>query len=836
MRIKHDSYNDTSSYVDMRKSRSFFAKDLIKKIALPFFIISIMAGVFFFFYSNSLNNQSTDGKIVLLTPRSNQPQKTKEETISRIKNGMAFYFNGEFSSYVKAQAEWIQAIEGDAGNKLAMSYLCLAYYALWPYTNKKSKDIKTVSRITKKINLIDPQGIYSSLCQIVYRLIYDQDQQVNSIISSSIEIAARYKHSENILPFFYYLKGQFYIDQQQHKTSLVALESAKTLLPEMVGIDIAFASAVTKQRKWSKALNIYSLILSKNPQHKLASLNKGVILYEHLRKKEEGIKIIESALSWKEPILPHHLAPVYLVLAKNALQQNNKEKFLEYGKKSYALDPTNKEFHQLLKKSGLNQAQQSKLKESTNVNSESLIQQGDQLEREGLFLKARSYYQKAFKADKNVSAAVKISKNLWKFGLIDGAISWLKKAISTDPTHIKSYILLSDYYAQLYDFDSASQILKTANTHSPNNTEILKGYALLLLKKDTPQLSMHYIKKALAIYESDVESYVILSQVHEASNEPNLSLSAIRKALEIDSNNQAVQIQYARAIGTIYGTESAVQHLTKFISQSQDKSQRYVDYILALSQFLYDKKKYYQARSILLNLDKLKEKPIKYHLLMGKIYLQHPSTLNKAYEELVTASVISPSDPKIMFYLSSTLLKTKQYDASKNYADKILKSYPRYPRIHYRLAEIFHAKGGIDNLKTAIEKIKTEQQLNPNMVDSYQLAGNIYYALEEYVLCARNFQKAIELTPDHSGFYVQVARCYRKSGDLDLAIQMLKAVSQHDKDGQIHNPDVYKEFGKIYELKKDYLQATKSYRQYLKSLPPGSKEGKEIERQIQKLQ
>ena len=121
------------------------------------------------------------------------------------------------------------------------------------------------------------------------------------------------------------------------------------------------------------------------------------------------------------------------------------------------------------------------------------------------------------------------------------------------------------------------------------------------------------------------------------------------------------------------------------------------------------------------------------------------------------------------------------------------------------------------------------------MVDSYELAGNIYYALKEYVLCARNFQKAIEFTPYHSIFYIQTALCYKKSGDLDLAIQMLKAVSQHDKSGTVHNPDVYKELGEVYELKRNYVQANRSYQQYLKLLPPGSDESKKVERKIQNL-
>ena len=707
VKVKHGSEKDTAFYVDMERSRPFLIKDLIKKVTLPLLVGAIMLGAFLFFYLPSTHNPSEENKVTLLSPRKGQPQKQKEETISRIKKGMSFYFDGGFSSYTKAQREWVQAIEGDMNNSLAMAYLCLAYYELWPYTRKQSKDIKMVSRITKKINRLDSMGIYSTLCQIVHRLIDGQEAELTkNIIASAIQSTAIHKHSENILPFFYYLKGQLYMNQQQYESALIALESAKTLVPKMIGVDMAIAEVTKKQNKWSQSLNIYSFILSNDPQHKVATLNKGVILYERLRKKTEGIKAIQSALSWKEPVLPHHLAPAYLVLAKNALQNKKQKEFLEYGKKSYALDPTNKEFHKLLKQSGLNQKEQIQLKKSASVNSQSLIQQGDQLEQEGLFLEARSHYQKAFEIDKNknATAALKMGKNLWKFGFINESISWLKKAIAADPTYIKPYILLSNYYGQLYDFENASQTLKVANTHFPNNVEVLKGYASLLLEKGSFKLSIHYVKKALSIYQSDIESYVILSKIHEKLEQPNQSLKAISKALEIDSQNQAVQIQYARAKGIVYGTESATKHLTKLVSRSQDQSQRYINYILAFSQFLYDKKKYHQARSILMNLSPLKEKPIQYHTLMGQIYLKQPSTMDKAYEELIAASVISPSDPKIMFYLSSVLLKTKQYDEAQQYINKILRLYPRYPRTHYRLAEIFYARGGKIIYKQRLKK------------------------------------------------------------------------------------------------------------------------------------
>ena len=45
-----------------------------------------------------------------------------------------------------------------------------------------------------------------------------------------------------------------------------------------------------------------------------------------------------------------------------------------------------------------------------------------------------------------------MGENLWNFGLTNEAIEWLKKAVIADPSYISSYVLMADYYSQIYDF------------------------------------------------------------------------------------------------------------------------------------------------------------------------------------------------------------------------------------------------------------------------------------------------------------------------------------------------------------------------------------------------
>ena len=206
--------------------------------------------------------------------------------------------------------------------------------------------------------------------------------------------------------------------------------------------------------------------------------------------------------------------------------------------------------------------------------------------------------------------------------------------------------------------------------------------------------------------------------------------------------------------------------------------------------------------------------------------------ISKAYEQFVDASSINPSAPLPLLYLGQLLSRTKQYSEARDYFKKILASYPRYPQIHYYIAKTFMLEGGKENLESALEEAQIETQINPNESLSFQLLGDIYDKLGKHTLCAQAFQKAIEIFPENSELYVRVAVCYRKSGELDLALRVLKSISEATKNkGRSSNPKVFREMGALYELKKDYHNATNSYSIYL-TLLPGADDRKQIEQRI----
>ena len=826
--VKISKKSKESSIIEMADVQSEISKSFIRRVLPPVFAgILIFGFIFFLFFGE---NDSLQEGVKLLLPRENQPVLPQEDIIIKIKKGMDFFLKDETTSYLKAQSEFVQAVEGDRKNKLAMAYLCLAYFELWPYSKKSSKNIQVISSIVRQINTVDQGGVYSALCRSVELLINENYERAGSFIQTSINELSKNKNPENVSIFFYYMKSLFHISELNDQQALISLEYVRTTYPKWVRPYIISGKILEKQNNLSESLKFYNSALKINPQHKTAALKKGVLTYKFLKKYKESETLIRRALSWPDKILPEDLAEAYFILFQLAQKNNDMEQATKYAEKSFILNPSSEELKKFLsqfknKKNGVIS--------SSQIKSRRLIEQGDQLEKEGRDLKARSYYKMAFKVDdgKNAIAAVKMGQNLWNFGLTTEAIEWLKKSVVADPSYMLPYILMANYYSQIYDFDNASKVLKTAYRKFPESLDIFRGYALLQLRKNNFEAAVSYAQKALNLYESDVESYILLSKAYQAMEKYDESLKSAQKALEIDSNDRQVHLRYGEVLGYIYGVDTAFDYFEKLISNSSLNSKNYVEYILGLSNFLYDNGKYEQALSVMEGLSGLQEKPSRYFSLKGQIY-DKKDDLQRSYEEFINALSLEPNNPTIMFSLAQVLIRGSRYNDAREYLQRISQAYPRYPKVHYYIARTYFLEGGRENLNKALKEAAAESQLNPLLPEAYQLSGEIYFSLKKYMLCAQVFQKAIELLPDDSELYLRVAECYRRSGHLSLALQMLKSISQGKN--KTSNPRVYREMGALYEMRNDYDNAKKSYAIYFDMLPQ-AEDKKEIETRIKQF-
>jgi tetratricopeptide (TPR) repeat protein len=151
-----------------------------------------------------------------------------------------------------------------------------------------------------------------------------------------------------------------------------------------------------------------------------------------------------------------------------------------------------------------------------------------------------------------------------------------------------------------------------------------------------------------------------------------------------------------------------------------------------------------------------------------------------------------------------------------------------FPRIHYQIGRAYLQMG---DLNKVLEETRIEKGVNPNLADSYLLSAEAYLGLQQYSLCASEYQQAIKLRPQSATIYVKMAQCYRRAGNLDAAMAMLTQAAAQESGLS----DIYKEQGAIYETKGEVNLAIESYNQYF-VLDPNAPDRSQIEQRIMALQ
>ena len=228
-----------------------------------------------------------------------------------------------------------------------MAYLCLAYFELWPYSQRSSKDTQVVSSIVRRINTVDQGGVYSALCRSLEFLIGEKYERVGSFVQTSISELSKNRNPENVSIFFYYIKSLFQVNELNYRQALISLEHVRTTYPNWVRPYVVSGKILEKLNNLSESLKFYNSALKINPQHKVAALKKGILTYKFLKKYKESEALIRGALNWPDRTPPEDLAEAYFVLFQLAKKNNDIEEAKKYAEESFVLNPSSVEFKKL---------------------------------------------------------------------------------------------------------------------------------------------------------------------------------------------------------------------------------------------------------------------------------------------------------------------------------------------------------------------------------------------------------------------------------------------------------------------------------------------------------
>jgi tetratricopeptide (TPR) repeat protein len=800
--------SDDIELVDLQNEKKKTRK---KKNKLPLIVI-IVALVFASLFM--LTPTKKVGRLALKRIPFDKPLSLSQQEIQkRTKQAVSHYLKDEVTSYRLAENELVELISADPKNLNLYGILCLTQYELWPHSRQTSEDLAAIDEARQKSSTVNPTHLYAHTCRATSLMIKGQIQEANSFVE---QILSSYRGGGNAPIPFYYFKSLLLKQAKDLQTAIGYANSAQKLWPQWLRSYVLEAEIYIEMGDLPSAYKILSAIYKNNKNHSATKVLLGIIEKRQYGKSDRAMAFLKSGLKRDKDIPRDTAAAGYLVLAEIHLESKNQSEALAAAKNSYRFDPTNDTTKNLilrLDKNGL---------QSTNLKAHELMLEGDQFFRQGDCQSAQAHYKSAFEIDKKLGlAAYKAGKCLWEISFSTEAIEWLKKAIQADPKLVDAYVTLADFYTQRYNFVAAAQTLNAAQKLNRKSHEILRGYALVELRRKNAKAAISYAKQALVIYSNDIESMLILSKAYLLSrSNAQEAFANAAKAIEIDSSHREAQTTYARALMRLQGAEFGIAHLEELVN----KYPLVEEYRLALGRILFEDERYSSAEAVFRQLVEIQEKPKGALIELGKV-LKVQGQTQEALDSFFRAAVFDPADAEPFFLAGMLLLDAKKPEKAKQQFKRVLKTNPKYPLVHYQIGQ---AELLLNRPKQALKEAEQEKRQNPNLSAAHVLSAQAYAKMKQFDLCAREYQKAIKINSQGAEIYVQAAACYRQGGNFDSAESLLNIASRQESG----NPGIYREQGILFEAKGDFERAVAAYQEYF-VLNPNAPDRSLIERRIQ---
>lgn len=798
--------------IELVDTRSEVWSQILRRARIPLLLaVGGIAGAAIFFYSSP----PPEERIHLIAPQKNQPQAAPETLKGRIRQAVGHFMADTFEGYLRAENDFVYVIEHNNKNAEVMALLCLTYLQLWPYAHQDSSDAKAIAQMVQWSSGVDPAGMHSGTCRAVDLIVRARHPEAKSLVEAMLD--ARAGESQPAI-IFYYLKGYLLETTGDHASAVGYLQSAQHAWPQWTLPYVMEAQVQAKQEKYSEAAKLYHKVLEANPHHAVSRIELGLLEYtafNHLDLAERYLKQGLDGGNAPRTILSRG----YFGLAEIALKKSDQGRALKYAQKAYSLNSSNTPAKNLIVRLG----GADKLK-GTKVKGQQLLLEGDQFFRESDYHAAQAHYKAAFEEDPhNAYAAFKAAQCLWKMSFSTEAMDWLNRAIKADPNLMEAYVTLAEYQAERFNFLAATRVLDAARHVNPKSHEVFRGYALVELKRGNAQGAVNFGKRAMKLYENDVETQILLAEASLVLKDYKMGYNYAAKAVEIDVNHRRAQIVYAQALAGLQGVDVGVDYFLKLVNNYP----LVTEYRLALGKMLLADERFQQAEEVFRQIIKLEEKPKDAYVELAKT-LKAQGQNGEALDLLLRAAVLDPADAEPLYLAGTTYIDIrKPQDASVQF-QRVLTINKGYPLVHYQLGKAALMR---NDPREALNQTEEEKRANPNLADAYLLAAEAHTQMQQYSNCATEYQKAIKLRPQQASIYVKNAQCYRKSGNLDAAVAMLNVASTKESG----LAEIYKEYGAIYEIKGDVNKAIEAYNQYF-VMDPEAPDRTQIENRITALQ
>lgn len=807
-RSKEDSraHKPHEEVIELEDIGEFKAEARSKILRVP--IALVIVGVFAVLVAWLFRPSAKVGQIHLLAPRGGQPTITVEK--ARAKTEVAFkkIMKDHFSSYVSAENELVEVLEGRPDDVWAGANLCTAYYRLWPYAYQDSGDIAAVKKVASSVMSRDPTGEWGAICQATLYLMESKIEIASNFIDTKLRSIEEKQDMANAPrernPYLFAMRADIFFGSGNYEMAALYYRDALDYLPQWMRLWVDEARAKAMRKEYAQAHDQFRKILEKDSGHPVALVEMGALEFFQFNHEDTALDLVSSALSSSEKLPRKIEARAHEVAARVYLKKGQKKKAKSEAKLAFqmnSLSPSIQELAALVDNEGGTQIQ---------LDCSEMRVRGDQRYKIGDYLGAQGEYRAVLdKCPKDAAAALYAGRSLWKLNQINESIEMVKHAIQADPKLVEAYLTLADFYSQRYDYIGAATALKNLQAVSSNSYEVFKGYAQIEMQRNNLRQAEQYASRAMKIYANDVDLIIMFAEIKFKTQQLGEALQYVSQAIEIDATNVRALALKCQLVAAIQGFKNG-----RICAQDLQRAFPYVaEYYIALGDISVTEQQYQEAEGAYkkaLALDKNNKIAM---MSLGKV-MQAVNHGTEALQSFTDAAVLDPSDPTPLYYAGMVYMGMNKYEAAYTQFVRAINANPRFPRVYYWAGQALLKKMPPE-ADEALVMANKEKSFNPDLPDGYILSAEANYVKKQYPACAADLQRAVAKGAQDSATSVKMARCFRLSGNVDAALTFLRQAKLRESG----NPDIYKELGDVFKTKGQNQEAIAAYEQYLILVP-----------------
>lgn len=365
---------------------------------------------------------------------------------------------------------------------------------------------------------------------------------------------------------------------------------------------------------------------------------------------------------------------------------------------------------------------------------------------------------------------------------IDNAEAEFNKAAETAPIRSAAQIRVVDFYRLLGNNEEANSRLDTLVADAPDFVPAwtrIANYAYADKDLDRCEEALNHL---LESNPRDPEALRMMGEVYRERGDAETAEAKFRETITVLQDYVRRRPDLASAhfrlaqmhtrVGEIAQAMASLETVIELAPNSPQAS-------LLLAELQIRTGQADRAVGVLESVLQRQQTPAGFKLL-GMAYMagQNYARATPAFGQYQT---LAPNDPEAPFRLGTSLASEGKVPQALDSFEKALELNPEYVEPLAAMARVY---AGTQRLGTAVQRVKAQMAKIEPTGQHHYLLGQLYMASNQNDLAEAEYKKAVELAPDLSIAYAQLAGIYVRSGRDDVAIAEMDQALAHNPENQ----------------------------------------------------